>query len=60
MRLAYVLCPLITNKKNLFQSYIVAVKFIEIIEGNMLKVLGEKIPIGRSYKNDLLDRKSIV
>ena len=38
------------------KSYIVAVKFIEMIEGNMLKVAGEKIPIGGNYKNDLLDR----
>ena len=38
------------------KSYIVAVKFIEMMEGNMLKVSGETIPIGGSYKNDLLDR----
>jgi len=38
------------------KSYIVAVKFIEMIEGNMLKVAGAKIPIGGNYKNDLLDR----
>ena len=38
------------------KSYIVAVKFIEMIEGNMLKVSGETIPIGGNYKNDLLDR----
>ena len=40
------------------KSYIVAVKFIEMIEGNMLKVSGETIPIGGSYKNDLLIRLS--
>ena len=38
------------------KSYIVAVKSIEMIEGNMLKVAGETIPIGGNYKNDLLDR----
>ena len=38
------------------KSYIVAIKHIEMIEGNMLKVSGGKIPIGGSYKNDLLDR----
>lgn len=38
------------------KSYIVAVKYIEMIEGNMLKISGEKIPIGGSYKNALLDR----
>ena len=40
------------------KSYIVAVKFIEMIEGNMLKVSGETVPIGGSYKNELLDRLS--
>ena len=40
------------------KSFIVAVKFIEMVEGNMLKVSGEKIPIGGSYKNDLLSRLS--
>ena len=38
------------------KSYIVAVKSIEMIEGNMLKISGEKIPIGGSYKTDLLSR----
>ena len=38
------------------KSYIVAVKFIEMIEGNMLKIAGKKIPIGGSYKDDLLNR----
>lgn len=38
------------------KSYIVAVKYIEMIERNMLKISGEKIPIGGSYKNALLDR----
>ena len=38
------------------KSYIVAVKFIEMIEGNMLKVSGETVTIGGSYKNDLLIR----
>lgn len=40
------------------KSYIVAVKYIEMIEGNMLKISGEKIPIGGSYKNALLNRLS--
>ena len=40
------------------KSYIVAIRHIEMIEGNMLKVAGEKIPIGGSYKNDLLSRLS--
>ena len=40
------------------KSYIVAIKYIEMIEGNMLKVMGETIPIGGSYKNDLLIRLS--
>ena len=40
------------------KSYIVAIKHIEMIEGNMLKVSGEKIPIGGSYKNDLFIRLS--
>jgi len=40
------------------KSYIVAIKQIEMIEGNMLKIAGEKIPIGGSYKNDLLARLS--
>ena len=38
------------------KSYIVAIKHIEMIEGNMLKIAGVKIPIGGSYKNDLLIR----
>ena len=38
------------------KSYIVAIKFIEMIEGNMIKVAGEKIPIGGNYKTDLLNR----
>jgi Response regulator of the LytR/AlgR family len=40
------------------KSYIVAIKHIEMIEGNMLKIVGEKIPIGGSYKNDLLAKLS--
>ena len=38
------------------KSYIAAIKYIEMIEGNMLKIAGEKIPIGGSYKNDLLSQ----
>ena len=38
------------------KSYIVAVKSIEMIEGNMLKIKQETIPMGGSYKNDLLGR----
>lgn len=38
------------------KSYIVAVKHIEMIEGNMLKIADRKIPIGGSYKEALLSR----
>lgn len=38
------------------KSYIVAVKAIEMIEGNMLKIGGKTIPIGSSYKKALFDR----
>ena len=38
------------------KSYIVAIRYIEMIEGNMLKIKGETIPIGGNYRNDLLDR----
>lgn len=38
------------------KSYIVAIKHIEMIEGNMLKIANEKIPIGGNYKNLLLNR----
>ena len=40
------------------KSYIVGIKYIEMIEGNMLKISGEKIPIGGSYKESLLSRLS--
>ena len=40
------------------KSYIVAVKSIEMIEGNMPKIKQETIPIGGSYKNELLVRLS--
>lgn len=38
------------------KSYIIALKHIEMIEGNMLKIAGEKIPIGGNYKSLLLNR----
>ena len=38
------------------KSYIVAIKYIDMIEGNMLKIKGETISIGGNYRNDLLDR----
>jgi len=38
------------------KSYIVSIKHIEMIEGNMLKISGEKIPIGGSYKAELFDK----
>ena len=38
------------------KSYIIGIKHIEMIEGNMLKIAGVKLPIGGSYKNDLLAR----
>lgn len=38
------------------KSYIVAIKHIEMIEGNMLKISDKKIPIGGSYKEELLSR----
>jgi Response regulator of the LytR/AlgR family len=40
------------------KSYIVAIKHIEMIEGNMLKVAGVKLPIGGGYKNELFSRLS--
>ena len=36
------------------KSYIVAIKYIQMIEGNQLKVEEEMLPIGLSYKEKLL------
>lgn len=38
------------------KSYIVAVRSIEMIEGNMLKIGNKTIPIGSSYKKALFER----
>lgn len=38
------------------KSYIVSLKSILFLEGNQVKVLDEMIPIGASYKEDLLSR----
>ena len=40
------------------KSYIVAIKHIEMIEGNTLKIAGTTVPIGGSYKSELLTRLS--
>ncbi|QZE15515.1 LytTR family DNA-binding domain-containing protein [Halosquirtibacter laminarini] len=37
------------------KSYIVSIASIETLEGNQLEVGGEKLPIGKSYKNDVMD-----
>lgn len=37
------------------KSYIVSVKYVEFIEGNVISVEGIKIPIGTSYKDGVLN-----
>lgn len=37
------------------KSYIVSISSIETLEGNMLEVGGEKLPIGKSYKASVMD-----
>lgn len=44
------------NFIRIHKSYIVSIKHIEMIEGNMLKIAGKKIPIGSSFKNALHNR----
>lgn len=38
------------------KSYIVAMDVIDSIEGNLLSVMGVKLAIGKSYKEDLMNR----
>ncbi|MCL3780152.1 response regulator transcription factor [Prolixibacteraceae bacterium JC049] len=40
----------------LHRSFIVNMNKIEFVEGNTVQIAGEKIPIGISYKNELLER----
>ncbi|SMG39499.1 LytR/AlgR family response regulator transcription factor [Sphingobacterium psychroaquaticum] len=40
--------------KRVHKSFIVSLQHIEMIEGNRLKISTHKIPIGASYKSDLL------
>lgn len=37
------------------KSYIVSVNYVEYIEGNMISVNGNKLPIGASYKDALIE-----
>ncbi|QZT37792.1 LytTR family DNA-binding domain-containing protein [Halosquirtibacter xylanolyticus] len=37
------------------KSYIVSIPSIETLEGNMLEVGGQKLPIGKSYKSSVMD-----
>ncbi len=32
------------------KSYIVSVKKIDALEGNMIEIAGEKLPVGKSFK----------
>lgn len=44
------------NFIRIHKSYIVALKAIQFIEGNQIKIEDEMIPIGASYKDELLRR----
>jgi DNA-binding LytR/AlgR family response regulator len=37
------------------KSYVVAINKVEYVEGNMIIVKAAKIPIGQTYRNDLID-----
>jgi DNA-binding LytR/AlgR family response regulator len=43
------------NFTRVHKSFIVSISKIDSIEGNTIKILDEEIPIGRSYKNILLN-----
>lgn len=45
----------VSNFARVHKSYIVSLSKIDLIEGNIIKISGEDIPIGRSYKNVLLN-----
>jgi DNA-binding LytR/AlgR family response regulator len=36
------------------KSYIASIKHIESIEGNMIDILDHQLPIGKSYRSDVL------
>ncbi|WP_046247352.1 LytR/AlgR family response regulator transcription factor [Hymenobacter terrenus] len=38
------------------KSYVVAVQKMEVIEGNMVKAGGQMLPVGRSFRQELLER----
>lgn len=38
------------------KSYVVAVPKIEAIEGNLIKIMGKTLPIGRSFRPELMER----
>ncbi|WP_046245538.1 LytR/AlgR family response regulator transcription factor [Hymenobacter terrenus] len=38
------------------KSYVVAFQKIDVIEGNMVKSAGQTLPLGRSFRQELLDR----
>ena len=38
------------------KSYIISIKCMEYIEGNLVKIAKESLPIGQNYKDELLRR----
>lgn len=37
------------------KSYIVSVKKIDVLEGNMIEIAGEKLPVGKSFKSNITE-----
>ena len=37
------------------KSYIVSVKKIDALEGNMIEIAGEKLPVGKSFKSNVTE-----